>query len=140
MRYFRYILLSFLFLFPLYSLGEPIVIVNINNPISSLTSNQTANLFLVRTGYFPNELKCIPVNLTEGNTLRETFYNKVVGKNTIQLKSYWSRLIFTGQKLPPIEFQSSEKIKSFVSRHVEAIAYIDSSDVDSSVKTISIND
>jgi len=60
----------------------------------------------------------------------------VTGKSDSQLQAYWSRLVFTGKGKPPKTIGSSALIKSQVASRANAIAYIDSSEVDDSVKVV----
>src|SRR4051812_12299456 len=80
-----------------------VVIVNPKNQVSALALDQAARLFLAQISSFPDGSMAKPVNLPEGNALRDEFYVKTSQKNADQLKSYWARLMFTGRGMPPKE-------------------------------------
>ena len=53
-----------------------------------------------------------------------------------QLKAQWARQIFTGGAKPPKEMASDDEILKFVANTPGAIAYMDSSKVNKTVKVI----
>ena len=56
-------------------------------------------------------------------------------KSSSQIKAYWSKLVFTGKGKPPTELSGADAIK-FVAEKPYAIAYVDASKVDTSVKVL----
>jgi len=132
-----FLLCFYLFIFSIKdSLAEIVIIVNQESSINTLNSAQASNIFLVKTYTFPDGNTAIPVDLIEGNPLRNEFYAKAAQKDASQVKSYWSRLIFTGKRLPPIERTTPEEVKLFVAKTPGAIGYINKKLVDSSVKVV----
>ncbi len=121
---------------PLTCMSEPIVIVNPKNPLSALGPEQVQRLFLAKLSDFPGGGIAKPVNLPEGNRLRDEFYEKTSHKDVAQLKSYWARLIFTGKAFPPKELASESDIKKYVASNVDAIGYINKESLDSTVKVV----
>jgi hypothetical protein len=117
-------------------MAESVVIVNPKNPVSTLGTEQVQRLFLAKLSDFPGGGIAKPVNLPEGNRLRDEFYEKTSHKDVAQLKSYWARLIFTGKAFPPKELASESEIKRFVASNVEAIGYISKESLDSTVKVV----
>jgi ABC-type phosphate transport system substrate-binding protein len=96
-------LLSLLMLFTSAIHAEVSVIVSANNANASIDADTLSRIFLGKTSNFPDGNQAIPVDQTEGAAARESFNDKVLGKNSSQLKAYWSRLIFTGKGTPPKE-------------------------------------
>ncbi|WKE67024.1 phosphate ABC transporter substrate-binding protein [Gallaecimonas kandeliae] len=78
----------------------------------------------------------VPFNLAEGQGARDEFNSKLLGKNSAQLKAYWSKLIFTGGGTPPAELADTAAMKAKVATDVNAIGYIPADAVDASVKVI----
>ena len=109
--------------------AEIVVIVNPKNPASRMFSEQAAQFFLGKSTLFT------PIEHTEG-PLRNEFSQKVLGKDSSQVKSQWSKLVFTGKGTAPKEFGSSAEVKKAVAADVQAIGYIEKSAVDDSVKVI----
>lgn len=109
--------------------AEIVVVVNPKNPATRMFSEQAAQFFLGKSTLFT------PVEHTEG-PLRNEFSQKVLGKDTAQVKSQWSKLVFTGKGTAPKEYASSAEVKKAVAADVQAIGYIEKSAVDDSVKVI----
>ncbi len=109
--------------------AEIVVIVNPKNPASRMFSEQAAQFFLGKSTLFT------PIEHTEG-PLRNEFSQKVLGKDSSQVKAQWSKLVFTGKGTAPKEFGSSAEVKKAVAADVQAIGYIEKSAVDDSVKVI----
>jgi ABC-type phosphate transport system substrate-binding protein len=116
--------------------AETVVIVNPKNPVNILSSEDAIKLFLAKTSDFPGGIAAMPVNLPDGNPVRNTFYTQYSRKDAAQLKSYWARLVFTGKAFPPKELASEADIKKFVANTIGAIGYIDKQLVDDSVKVV----
>ncbi|WP_426338540.1 hypothetical protein ACN9MZ_19140 [Pseudoduganella sp. S-14] len=109
--------------------AEIVVIVNPKNPASRMFSEQAAQFFLGKSTLFT------PVEHTEG-PLRNEFSQKVLGKDSAQVKAQWSKLVFTGKGTAPKEYGSSAEVKKAVAADVQAIGYIEKAAVDDSVKVI----
>lgn len=63
-----------------------------------------------------------PVDVLD-ETTRDFFYRQLVGRNRNQMRSYWSRMSFTGRGLPPPALTVNELI-SAVENNPLLIAYI----------------
>lgn len=108
---------------------EIVVIVNPKNPATRMFSEQAGQFFLGKSALFT------PVEHADGPLSRE-FYKKVLDKDTAQVKSIWSKLVFTGKASAPKEYGSSAEVKKAVAADVSAIGYIEKSQADDSVKVI----
>lgn len=111
------------------------VIVNPNND-AQLTTEDIAKIYLGKLKRFPNGNLAVPLDRTEGTDIRVKFLESTVGKDETKMKSYWSRLIFTGKGIPPKVVESDDEVRELVSRNPDIIGYIDSNAVDNSVKVI----
>ncbi len=98
--------------------------------VGPLNKEQLANLYLGRS--FENKL----VDLPEGNATRELFYKKLADRDQAQIKAMWARVIFTGKGQAPQVASDAAAVKKALSADPKAIAYIDKSAVDSSVKVL----
>ncbi|CCK76257.1 MAG: phosphate ABC transporter substrate-binding protein [Oleispira antarctica] len=112
------------------------VIVSASNPNSTMDENTVSKIFLGKSKSFPDGSQALPVDQDEGSAVRESFNTTVLGKSDSQLKSYWSRLIFTGKGTPPKQSGTDADIKSLVANNPNIIGYIDSSAVDGTVKVV----
>ena len=112
------------------------VIVNPKSPTASMTADQVAGIYLGKSNTLPSGAAAAPVDQPESAAVREQFYTKVTGKQAAQVKAAWSRLVFSGKGTPPKEMANSADIKKFVAATPDAIAYVEKSAVDASVKVV----
>jgi ABC-type phosphate transport system substrate-binding protein len=109
---------------------EIVVVVNPKNPATRMFSEQAAQFFLGKSTLFT------PIEFAEGSAVRSAFQTKVLGKDSSQVKAVWAKLVFTGKATPPKEFGSAAEVKKAVANDVNAIAYLEKSQVDDTVKVI----
>lgn len=115
------------------SFAEYAVVVHPNNTVA-MTNDDVQKLFLAKTAKFPNGQLAIPINQIESNEARQNFDNSVLGKTPSQMKSYWSRLIFTGKAVPIKEVENDSEVLELVRDNQDAIGYVDSSKVTGDVR------
>lgn len=77
-----------------------------------------------------------PLDLAEGNPLREQFYKKLTNRDPAQVKAVWSRIVFTGKGQPPAQQADAAAVKKAVAADAKAVGYIDKAAVDGSVKVV----
>jgi len=118
------------------AMAETVVIVAAANPVTALTADQAADLFLGRTSSFPSGAAATPIDQADGSAVRDDFYTKVVNKSGAQIKSYWAKLVFTGRGQPPKDAGDSAGVKRAVAANPGAVGYVDKSVVDGSVKVV----
>jgi ABC-type phosphate transport system substrate-binding protein len=118
--------------------ADVVVIVAANAPVNGLSAAQVADIFLSKSGTFPDGAAVVPIDQADGSAIRNEFYAKAIGKTPELLKAYWSKMIFTGQAEPPREIADSEKIKKLIANNPHYIGYIDRNSVDASVKVVMI--
>ncbi len=112
-----------------------VVIVNITNPDSSITKKVAKKIFmgkLTSTG----STEIVPIDQDEGTEIRNDFFKKVAKKSPDKMKSYWSKMIFSGRARPPEIQSGDEAVIEWVSKHKNAIGYIDSQSIDKTIKVI----
>ncbi len=116
--------------------GEIAVIVNSENNVSTLSKRELIDLYMGKTHAFPNGLKTITLDQNTDSKVRQKFYHSLVNKSVAQVNAYWARLLFTGRATPPRIANRSEEIRRLVQENPNAIGYIDSDFLDSSVKEV----
>lgn len=116
--------------------AEISVIVSSNNPNESIDQNTVSKIFLGKAKSFPDGSQAVPIDQDDGAAARVAFNSTVLGKSASQLKSYWSRLIFTGKGTPPKQSGNDATVKELVANNPNIIGYVDSSAVDASVKVV----
>ena len=112
------------------------VIVNTSNSVRQLSTNQLADLYLGRTRVFPDGEYALVLDLGKDIPLRERFMNALTGMNARQVNSYWSRMMFTGQVLPPQQLPDEKTVLNTVKRNPGAIGYVSSQMSDPAVRTV----
>lgn len=139
MDYFKKLNIAVLCVLSLFSatvMAEVVVIVNPGSGVTTLSMAQAKALFLGKTQKFPNGAKAIPVDQKEGSGTRSTFNEKVLKKNDSQVKSYWSKMVFSGKASPLKSVADDAAVKAFVAGTSGAVGYIDGSQVDGSVTVV----
>lgn len=112
-----------------------VVIAHPSGP-DALSQSKISKLYLGKSKKLPNGANAQVIEQSAGSNIRNEFHKGVTKKSDAQLQAYWSRLIFTGKGKPPKTIGSSALVKNQVASNTNAIAYIDSSEVDDSVKVI----
>lgn len=116
--------------------AEVVVIVSARSPVTSLTAEQTARIFLGKTNTFPDHGVAYPIDQADGSEARNEFYAKVVHKNPTQLAAYWARVIFTGNGQPPVALEGNVTVRTVVAKNRNAIGYIDKRYLNRSVRVV----
>jgi len=112
-----------------------VVVVGASSPIGASGEDDVVKAFLGKKKDLGG-VSVVPVDQTEGTGARNDFYANVVKKSEAQLKSYWSRLIFTGKGQAPQVVGGDAEVKNMVSSNPNLIGYIDEGAVDGTVKVV----
>jgi ABC-type phosphate transport system substrate-binding protein len=100
------------------------IIVNVSNPISSLSKDEVAKLFLKKTVTWSSGQSASPVELPVTAKVRESFAREVLNKSVAQVRSYWQQQIFSGRDVPPPEKSTEDEVVAFVRANPSAIGYV----------------
>lgn len=114
------------------------IVVNPNSPISQISVDEVAELFLAKATRTADGYRVIPIDQSEGGVARNEFYERVVKKSPAQLNSYWSRLIFTGKGRPPFAVTDDAEVMEFVSTNPSMLGYVSAESVNDQVKVVLI--
>ena len=112
------------------------VVVNANNPQSTLTQKEALALFMGRTHSFGDGEVALTFDLPRDNATRAGFYHALTGMNQAQVNSYWSRLMFAGQTMPPQSLASEAAMADIVKRYPNAIGYLSQEPTDRDLRTV----
>lgn len=112
--------------------GDIVVIVNPMAP--GLSKQQLADVYLGRSETYA------PIDLAESSPVRADFYQRATGRDLAQVKSTWSRIVFTGRGLPPRELPDAAAVKRAVAANPRAVGYIERAAVDDTVKVVLVLD
>jgi ABC-type phosphate transport system substrate-binding protein len=111
------------------ALAADLVVVG-NSAAVALSRDQLADIYLGKSQTLT------PLDLPENSPLRAEFYKKIAGRDLAQVKSVWSRVVFTGKGQPPKELPDAAAIKKAISADPKLIGYVERSAVDGSVKVL----
>lgn len=112
-----------------------VVVVPYNSTITSLNSQEVANIFLARTNRFPNGEKTVPVEL-KNDEIKQKFYQQISGKTPRQLMSYWTALVFTGKGRPPRGYGDFQSLIQKLAGSDNAITYLTESQVTEQMRVV----
>jgi ABC-type phosphate transport system substrate-binding protein len=118
--------------------ADVVAVVSPKSPLTSLSKNQVAEIFLGKTARFPDGTLAVPIDQEEGSPARDEFYATFTGKSAAQLKSHWTKTIFTGRGKPPMAVSSSADVRRLIAANPQAISYIERSAVDSTIKILEL--
>ncbi len=113
-----------------------VVVVGASSSLGELSQDQVAGIFLGKTSKFPDGSKAVPIDQEDGADARADFYKQVTGKSSSQLKSYWSKLIFSGKGQPPKQVKGDAEVIQSINANPGQIGYLGEEAVDDSVKVI----
>lgn len=116
-------------------LADTAVIVHPSNA-NALDKAAISKIFLGKVKSYSDGGTIIAINQLEGSPVRAAFDETVLGKSSSQIKSYWSKLMFTGKGTPPQEVKDDTEVKQLVAANPSIIGYVDSALVDDSVKVL----
>lgn len=117
---------------------EVVVVVPADSSITELSKSRVGKIFLGKSRRFPDGSRAVPLNQNEGNPKRDSFYLLFTDKSPSKVKKHWSKLIFTGRGQPPKEAANSDAVKHLLANNGVNIGYIDSAEVDNTVKVVTI--
>jgi ABC-type phosphate transport system substrate-binding protein len=116
--------------------SDVVVIVSAESPVVKLSNDQINRIFLGKADTYPDQRAATPIDQPEGREIRDEFYDKVVHKSPSQITAYWARVIFTGDGRPPRLVDGDIAVRQAVAADPNAIGYIDSANVDRSVRIV----
>jgi ABC-type phosphate transport system substrate-binding protein len=117
--------------------SEPVVVVvSATSPVSKLDKEQVANLFLGKSSSYPDGSAAVPIEQTDATAAHEEFHKSITEKSASQLKSYWSKMIFSGKGTAPKEVASNAELLKLLAGNPAMIGYVDKTAADKTVKVV----
>lgn len=130
------ILSTGLFLAALTAHAEIVVVVGAKSSVNTLTKAQISDLYLGKAKDFPSGGGVALTTVLGSGSLKDEFFDKVLGKTDSQARSIWARLTFTGSGTAPKELTDSAEVKKLATNNPNVIGFIDKAAVDAQVKVI----
>jgi ABC-type phosphate transport system substrate-binding protein len=113
-----------------------VVVVSRDSPLTHLSKNQVADIFLGRSMQFPDGRHAVPVDQAESSPMRSAFNTSVLGRTPAQVRAHWAKIVFTGRGRPPVAVADGQAVKDRIFRDANAIGYLDRQLVDDSVAVV----
>ena len=132
----KYFVILFVFLMVASSANAEVAVIVHPSNGAALDDSSVERIFLAKSKSFPDGSPAVPINQSEGVAARDAFDAGVLNKSAAQLKSYWSKLVFTGKGSQPQDVSGDAEVKALISANPNMIGYIDASAVDGSVKVV----
>ena len=119
------------------AMAELTVIVNESVSTDELSANDVKQIFTGKKRSWGNGDIIVAVALMSGE-IHEDFLKKFIELSRMQFRTYWKKLVFTGQAQSLTEFDSEKDLVAFVAGTKGAIGYIDSATPHDNVKAVVI--
>lgn len=116
------------------------VVVNKNFTTGNITKDQLKDIYLGDKIYWSDRTKINTTLINHDSEFTNTFIEEVVKKTPDQFNRYWRRKLFSGRGLPPIKFNSTEDLISFVESNEGSIGVVPNVMKNKKVKYIKINE
>jgi ABC-type phosphate transport system substrate-binding protein len=100
------------------------VIVNADNPATSISSQNAQDFFLGKSKKWSDGTAAVPVDQLEKSAVRAEFSQAVLKKKVEAVKSYWLTIIFSGRGTPPVELKTDAAVLEAVRKDRGAIGYV----------------
>jgi hypothetical protein len=112
------------------------IVVQASNPQHALTQKQALDLFMGRSRAFDNGDFALLFDLPRDSPKRAAFYRSLTGMSPAQVNSYWSRLMFSGQSMPPQSLPDEATMINIVKRNPNAIGWLSSEPTDKDLRAL----
>ena len=112
------------------------IVAHPTNTETRLTIEQVQDIYLGRTTVFPSGKRVVPVDQKDSSPSKTRFLELVLKREAGQVRAHWSKLIFSGQGIPPAVIGGDVEVKNWVARSSDTLGYIDATQVDGSVKVL----
>ncbi|MFG6446687.1 hypothetical protein ACG0Z6_00370 [Roseateles sp. BYS180W] len=100
------------------------VVVSTQSPVKSLTQRELQDIFLSRSRTFPSGEFATPLDQPRQSPVRQEFYFRLTGMGLPEINSYWARLSFAGQSMPPQPMATQEQLLQTLRRNPLSISYL----------------
>ena len=117
---------------------EPVVIVNQDNPLTSISLDDLAKIYLGKTNFWQNGSRIQPGLLSTDNVAIVDFLLKVCRKSPRRYNVHWMKRVFSGSGKRPEKLSSASQARRFVASKLGAIAVVDSFDKTKGVRQLVI--
>jgi len=115
-----------------------VVIVNSENPVTSLAAAELRRIFMKQLRMWPHAESIVPVDWDATSEVRQEFCRRVLGRSVREMAEFWVQQSITQGLAPPSTQKSARAVLRFVANVPGAISYVPPREVDDSVKTVKV--
>ena len=130
------ILLALLLALALPARADFYIVVHASNPQKALTQKAAVDLFMGRSRAFANGDFALIFDLPRDNPRRAAFYQALTGMSVAQVNSYWSRLMFSGQSVPPQALPDETAMLGILRRNPSALGWLSKEPSEPGLRTV----
>lgn len=112
------------------------IVTHVGNAQPALTQKEAVDLFMGRNRAFANGDFTRTLDLPRDHPRRAAFYQVLTGMNAVQVNSYWSRLMFSGQNMPPQALPDEAAVIEAVKRNPSALGWLSKEPTDKQLRTL----
>lgn len=105
------------------AMADIVLVTAADGPIVQISREEAEQLYLGRLSALRDGTPVRLLDLPAGE-IRDAFYLRLLGKNSIQTRAYWSRMVFTGRARPPREVADEAELRALMSRDPNLIGYL----------------
>ncbi|WP_041713835.1 hypothetical protein [Paraglaciecola sp. T6c] len=114
------------------------IVAHSSNQQQSLSQKEAVNLFMGRSRAFANGEFALVFDLPRSKPVSGAFYRALTGLSMAQVNSYWSRLMFSGQNMPPQPLPNERAMIDIIKRNPSAIGWLTSVPKDENLRVLLI--
>jgi hypothetical protein len=112
------------------------LVVNAANPQRALTSKEAVDLYMGRRRSFTSGDFALLFDLPRDSPRRAAFYQALTGLAPAEVNSYWARLMFSGQSMPPQALPDEAAMADIVRRNPSALGWFSKEPNDKLLRTV----
>jgi hypothetical protein len=112
------------------------VVVPGASSVKAMSQKEVQALYMGRTRAFPDGGFALPFDLPRDDPARAAFYRALTGMSVAEVNSYWARLMFSGQTMPPQPLPNEAAMLDVVRRNPSAIGYLPQAPADASLRVV----
>ncbi len=131
-----FVLSTLLAAFALPARADFYIVVHASNPQKTLTQKEAVDLFMGRSRAFANGDFALIFDLPRDNPRRGAFYQALTGMSVAQVNSYWSRLMFSGQSVPPQALPNETAMAGILRRNPSALGWLSKEPTEAGLRTV----
>lgn len=133
---FRLLMFASMAMFAPLAKADFYIIVHASNPQRTMSQKEVVDLFMGRSRAFVGGEFALAFDLPRDSAGRAAFYQALTGMSAAQVTSYWSRLMFSGQSMPPQPLPDEATMIEIVKRNPNAIGWVTREPADKQVRTV----